>query len=613
MSKQNPFAIAEGKRIDITNEQAKQIRDMYKGIEKEFGERIRILSNKSNISSIMREQYLKDFTKDLQDRITLLNQQLEGTITNNALEVAKAVTEDNDKMLREMGFGGVFTSDFHIPQDAVNSIITGKLYEGKWTLSKAIWSDNQKKLNDINSIVAKGLAENKSTYELAKDLERYVNPQARKEWNWSKVYPGTSKKIDYNAQRLARTMISHAYQESFVLNTKDNPFIEAYQWLASGGDRMCDICAERDGKIYQKDELPLDHPNGMCTFMIVKEKSYEEIAKDLSNWVNGTGDSELNEKLDNYADTLGYNIKAWTATTQPVQEANNLSEIKRNLDFNDIDFKKYVQAKEEIGFEGNNWDFFVQYREGKIQSTMLDNELLKSMQKVEVNPISISDGITGKDITGTWERRPNQFKFEIDDILNAQGFDGLPQVVSPAEFDKYAAENNLIMQRTYSAQNKEVLDVYRNELYNGKWYVDCSTGGAMHGEGMYAYSENSSKVPDSMKQSIKDIQSLNEERRGNKYHNVETMTLTKDANVISENNLLTLFENEVEKYANTHNMDYFDAQDIFAEIFPNNHDESDTAVDLGMYAAAKGYDAINTDGGISVVLNRTKLIIRGEE
>lgn len=348
MSKENPFAIAEGKRIDITNEQAKQIRDMYKSIEKEFGERIRILSNKSNISSIMREQYLKDFTKDLQDRITILNSQLEGTITNNALEVAKAVTEDNDKMLREMGFGGVFTSDFHIPQDAVNSIITGKLYEGKWTLSKAIWSDNQKKLNDINSIVAKGLAENKSTYELAKDLERYVNPQARKEWSWSKVYPGTSKKIDYNAQRLARTMISHAYQESFVLNTKDNPFIEAYQWLASGGDRMCDICAERDGKIYQKDELPLDHPNGMCTFMIVKEKSYEEIAKDLSNWVNGTGDSELNEKLDKYAETLGYNVKEWTKGTQPVQEA------KENASYSVLT----SQSESEAFFEdmSNKWE-----------------------------------------------------------------------------------------------------------------------------------------------------------------------------------------------------------------------------------------------------------------
>lgn len=322
MSKENPFATAEGKRIDITEEQAKQIREMYKQVEKEFGERIRILSNKSNISSIMREQYLKEFTQDLQNRITILNYQLEGTITNNALEIAKAVTEDNEKMLKEMGFGGVFTTNFYIPQEAVNSIITGKLYEGKWTLSRAIWSDNQKKINDINSIVAKGLAENKSTYELAKDLERYVNPNARKEWSWSKVYPGTSKKIDYNAQRLARTMISHAYQEAFVLNTKDNPFIEAYQWEASNTDRTCEICAERDGRIYAKDELPLDHPNGMCTFIIVREKSYEEIATDLSNWVKGEGDSELNAELDKYADSLGYNVKAWTAATEPVQKAN---------------------------------------------------------------------------------------------------------------------------------------------------------------------------------------------------------------------------------------------------------------------------------------------------
>lgn len=321
MSRGNEFAIAEGKRIEITEQQARQIREMYKGIEKEFGEKIRILSNKTNISSIMREQYLKEFTQDLQNRIEILNFQLEKTITNNALEVATAVTNDNEAMLRDMGFGGVFTSNFYIPQDAVNSIVTGQLYEGKWSLSSAIWSDNQKKINDINSIVGKGLAENKTTYEIARDLERYVNPEARKEWSWAKVYPGTSKKIDYNAQRLARTMISHAYQESFVLNTKDNPFIEAYQWEASNTDRTCATCAERDGRIYAKDELPLDHPNGMCTFTIVREKSYEEIASDLSNWVKGTGDSELNEKLDNYADKLGYNVKEWTAGTQPVQNA----------------------------------------------------------------------------------------------------------------------------------------------------------------------------------------------------------------------------------------------------------------------------------------------------
>lgn len=307
-----PFAIAEGKRIEITQQQMKQIRNMYKDIEKDFKEQIRILSNRNNISSVIRTQYLKDFSKDLSKQIEFLNSQLESTIKNNMYEVAKAVADDSIKMAEGMGFSGIFTANYYIPNNVVQKVVSGKLYEGKWNLSKAIWSDNQKKLNDINSVVAKGIASNKSTYEIAKDLERYVNPNARKLWDWSKVYPGTSKKIDYNAQRLARTMVSHAYQESFVESTRENPFIDSYRWLASGGDRMCEICAERDDKIFPKDELPLDHPNGMCTFEPVISKSYDQIASDLKAWVNNEGDSGLNDQLDNYADFLGYNVKSWT-------------------------------------------------------------------------------------------------------------------------------------------------------------------------------------------------------------------------------------------------------------------------------------------------------------
>ena len=347
------FAIAEGKRIEITNEQVKQIRDMYKDISNEYKGRIKTLSSRTNISSQMRSQYLKDFTKSLERDIQYLNSKVESTVTTNMLRVSKAVVDDNLKMCKEMGFGGIMTQQFYVPNDVVARLVSGQLYDGKWTLSKAIWSDNQKKINDINSVVAKGIAANKSTYEIAKDLERYVNPRARKDWNWSKVYPGTNKKIDYNAQRLARTMVSHAYQESFVESTKDNPFIESYRWLASGGDRMCPICADRDGQIYSKDDLPMDHPNGMCTFEVVIEKSYEEIGRELADWVNGEGDPVLNEAIDNYAEELGFNVKQMTAYTEPVQEAKenvynesekvyNENEIPRE---NDVDFIGDLNAR----------------------------------------------------------------------------------------------------------------------------------------------------------------------------------------------------------------------------------------------------------------------------
>lgn len=303
------FAKAEGIRIEVTNQQAKQIKKMYRSLANEYKKEIRVLSTRSNISSVMRTQYLNDFVKQLENDIKFLNDNVETTIKSNMLRVSKAVVNDSIDLDKKMGFRGIFTKQFYIPQDVVAAVTSGKLYEGKWTLNKAIWSDNQKKISDINSVVARGIAGNKTTYEIAKDLERYVNPQARKLWSWAKVYPHTSKKIDYNAQRLARTMVSHAYEESFVESTKDNPFIEAYMWEASGSDRMCPICEDRDGQIFAKDDLPLDHPNGMCTFSIVMQKSYEEIGREIANWINGEGDPRLNKELDHYAETLGYNFK----------------------------------------------------------------------------------------------------------------------------------------------------------------------------------------------------------------------------------------------------------------------------------------------------------------
>ena len=165
-------------------------------------------------------------------------------------------------------------------------------------------------------IVSKGVAGQKSTYEIAKELEKYVNPSKARPWDWGKVYPGSAKKIDYNAQRLARTMVSHAYQESFVRTTRKNPFIEAYRWLSSEDDRVCPICIERTegfhGVIlngeevigaYYKDDLPMDHPNGRCTFDIISGTSDDEDNVRLASWIKGGDD----EEMDDYSRSMGYN------------------------------------------------------------------------------------------------------------------------------------------------------------------------------------------------------------------------------------------------------------------------------------------------------------------
>jgi hypothetical protein len=60
---------------------------------------------------------------------------------------------------------------------------------------------------------------------------------------------------------------------------------------------MCELCAERDGRIYQKDALPFDHPNGMCTVTAVIPKSYDEIGQELGDWAAEKSD---NPELDKW-------------------------------------------------------------------------------------------------------------------------------------------------------------------------------------------------------------------------------------------------------------------------------------------------------------------------
>ena len=162
--------------------------------------------------------------------------------------------------------------------------------------------------------MARGIAANKGVYDVAKDLEAYVNPEARKTYRWARDYPGSNKVVDYNASRLARTMMSHAYQEAFERSTAKDPWVEAYQWNTGHNNRVCPLCIEREENdeyglgpgVYPKGEVPLDHPNGQCFLTIVQTKSTNDVVNDLANWYNGTGDEKMNGLIDEFAYSLGY-------------------------------------------------------------------------------------------------------------------------------------------------------------------------------------------------------------------------------------------------------------------------------------------------------------------
>jgi hypothetical protein len=194
--------------------------------------------------------------------------------------------------------------------------------------------------------------------------------------------------------------------------------------------------------------------------------------------------------------------------------------------------------------------------------------------------------VNGKDITGTWEANWEEFDQEIDDIITAQKFNGLPMVVNEQEFNEAVEQSNFIAQRVYSAKSKETLEAYKQSLRSGEWYVDCSTSNAAYGQGMYTTSDYTGKLTKGIKEDIEYFKNPTESTRA-MFSEVETFTLDPTAKIINYDKLDEMFW----------------ADDGYA--WEN----------ITSFAVAKGYDGVKVVGAgnsesFTIILNRTKLIIK---
>ena len=270
------------KKISETVE--KRLKKFYKSVYDDVSKKLSKLDTDTinNKSTSYQKSFLKSLQGQLQDAYKNVALDSYRTIKDGITNVSEKVVEKNNEFLSKFGID-IKSGFSYVPKDVVASVVNGSLYKSKWKLSERIWEINNATNRDIRKIIAKGIAVGTPTYDIAKDLERYVNPSAKKDYKWSRLYPGSSKVVDYNAQRLARTTITHAYQQSVKEVTEQNPLADGILWLTSNNSRVCDICLEREGKIFKPEELPLDHPNGQCTMATYFSKSPAQIAKQLSD------------------------------------------------------------------------------------------------------------------------------------------------------------------------------------------------------------------------------------------------------------------------------------------------------------------------------------------
>lgn len=291
MANSNPFLRAHYEKTVLTEQTRKRVQRIYKQAAQDIERRLKTFQL-VNPSDSLKKVYLENLLLEIHKSQYDFNKLIESTIINAGEQAGRIAVEAGNEVMRGAGLTikGAYS---YVPHQQVVKIASGQLYEGKWSLSHSIWKNGLRTQSDIQNVVAKGLAENRPVYDIAKDLEKYVDPSARKPWDWNKVYPGTAKQVDYNAQRLARTMIQHSYQACMVESQRYNPFCKGIVWHSVGlHGRTCETCLDRDGNVFPVKDLPLDHPNGLCYFEPALD-NMNDVADRLADWVNGKEDQEL--------------------------------------------------------------------------------------------------------------------------------------------------------------------------------------------------------------------------------------------------------------------------------------------------------------------------------
>jgi len=314
----NPFLTAHYEKTALTEQTSKRIQLIYKQSAQDIKRELRNMQMR-NPSDALKKVYLENLLKDIDQASADFNRRIEATVKDAAERSGILAIEAGNKYLRDAGLNlkGAYS---YIPRQQMEIIASGKLYGDKWSLSQSIWKSGLRTKSDLQNVVSKGLAENKPIKDIANDITKYVDPTARKPWDWGKVYPGTAQQVDYNAQRLARTMIQHAFQTSMVQSQLYNPFCKGIIWHSVGlHGRTCELCLDRDGQVFPVKDLPLDHPNGLCYFEPALD-DMNAIADRLADWVNGKDDPEL--------DT--YVAKAFDMTPKSPVGAKKIVEAKQS-------------------------------------------------------------------------------------------------------------------------------------------------------------------------------------------------------------------------------------------------------------------------------------------
>lgn len=324
------------RNIDITG---KKIQGIYTQAARDLAKRA-----EATRAGTLTERWVKDYQKTLEKRIEQLRGELGGTILSGMRKSAGLPGDTVEGWLNDalamVGADGSFTGTFsRTPDAALRMLIDGRMYRDGKSLSRRIWNRTDQLQGSIEDILTQGIAQHRSALQIAQDLEAYVSPKAKMPVSWLTLYPDIpfNRQIDYNAQRLARTAINHAYWAANMAAAKANPFCRAMHWqlspshyerqVARFGEDICDAYASHDEGLgrgnFPIDDVPMPHAQCLCaTWQVVPELS--DVSDRLGAWVDGGEDAELDAAFGEWKAQRPETVKALDTKIREAPERGKL-------------------------------------------------------------------------------------------------------------------------------------------------------------------------------------------------------------------------------------------------------------------------------------------------
>lgn len=297
---------------ELTKKQQQQIIQVYKkaymdtinrGIKNAYGDNKAVKNLTAAYSQQIYDELLKVVMK--------YNSQVASDLSDINKQMMQLLMGDGYKQIKDQVDKLVDV----VNADTVEQVIRGKLYEDRKGLDKRLWSCTNTSGEKIEDAVASCMAEGISAADMAENLKQFAMG-GHHTWSRNKIREklgsGYARKysggLDYESLRLARTTITHQAQIETINTRKVNPYMGGVKWHSNHeAGRTCDLCNSRDGHIFivDKEDIPLDHPNGACWLEPVwmingKEATPEEIAKDMKAWANGEKNSGAMNKIPEY-------------------------------------------------------------------------------------------------------------------------------------------------------------------------------------------------------------------------------------------------------------------------------------------------------------------------